>query len=416
MGNEGKEPHVIFVGNDWSEGHHELFVMDEAGERLASKRFSEGIEGLSELHRLLSSHASQPAEVVVGIETDRGLWVEALVAAGYAVYAVNPKAVARYRERHRPGGGKSDPGDAKVLADLVRTDRHNHLPLAGDSELAEGVKLLARAHQKLCWDQNRHANRLRSALREYYPAALATFSDLCDRDALAVLAKAPTPLKGRRLTLSQIRAALRQGGRKRGLDGAAARIQTGLRAPELEAPAALVDSLAAIVSAEVAMVAELGRQLERLQTQLTERFREHPDAAIYLSLPGIGSMLGARMLGEFGDDPNRYSDPKSRRNYAGTSPLTVASGKSKAVIARHVRNNWLHQTAIRWAFCALKPSPGARAFYDERRRRGDSHPQALRVLANRLVGILHFCLQTQTPYDEEIAWHHRGDTTSAIAA
>ena len=131
--------------------------------------------------------------MIVGIETDRGLWVPALVAAGYQVYAINPLAVSRYRDRHNVAGAKSDPGDAKVLADLVRTDRHNHRPIAGDTADAEAIRVLARGHQNLIWARTRHTNTLRSALREYYPAALDAFSDLADRDALAVLAKAPTP-------------------------------------------------------------------------------------------------------------------------------------------------------------------------------------------------------------------------------
>jgi hypothetical protein len=121
----------------------------------------------------------------------------ALSAAGYQVYAVNPLAVARYRDRHQVSGAKSDTGDAKLLADLVRTDRHNHRPLSGDSAQAEAIKVLARGHQNLIWARTRHTNALRSALREYYPAALQAFDDLADRDALAVLGRAPQPPRGR---------------------------------------------------------------------------------------------------------------------------------------------------------------------------------------------------------------------------
>ena len=132
-------------------------------------------------------------QVVIGIETDRGLWVEALTAADYQVYRGNPLAVARYRDRHHVSGAKSDAADAKLLADLVRTDRHNHRRIAGDSPGAEAIKVLARAHQNLIWARTRHTNALRSALREYYPAALEAFDDLADRDALAILGRAPTP-------------------------------------------------------------------------------------------------------------------------------------------------------------------------------------------------------------------------------
>jgi hypothetical protein len=153
---------------------------------------------VGELHALVGAHCEDDDEVVVGIEIDRGLVVTALVAAGYQVFAVNPLASSRYRDRHAVSGAKSDPGDAKVLADLVRTDRHNHRPLPGDSSLVEGVKILARAHQTAIWSRQRQLNALRSSLREYYPGALAAFgTDLSHGDAVAVLAIAPTPELGR---------------------------------------------------------------------------------------------------------------------------------------------------------------------------------------------------------------------------
>ena len=157
---------MIFVGNDWAEGHHDVYLMDEAGARLAIRRLPEGLEGVGGLHQMVAEHASDPTEVVVGIETDRGLWVAALIGAGYQVYAINPMAVSRYRDRHRLGGAKSDRGDAKLLADLVRTDRHNHRPVAGDSPQAEAIKVVARTHQNLIWARVRHTNQLRNALRE----------------------------------------------------------------------------------------------------------------------------------------------------------------------------------------------------------------------------------------------------------
>jgi transposase len=185
---------LITVGIDWAEDHHDVTVMDDQGQLLARQRIPEGLDGVTRLHALLADHATTPDQVLIGIETDRGLLVGALLAAGYQVFAINPKAVDRYRERHAQAGAKSDGGDAKVLADLVRTDRHNHRRVAGDSDLAEAVKILARAHHNLIWTRQRLCNQLRSALREYYPAALAAFgADLAHPDALAVLTAAPTP-------------------------------------------------------------------------------------------------------------------------------------------------------------------------------------------------------------------------------
>ena len=407
---------TIFVGDDWAEDHHDVHLMDADGAKLASRRLPEGLAGIRGFHQLVAAHAEEPAQVVIGIETDRGLWVEALTAAGYRVFAVNPLAVARYRDRHQVSGAKSDAGDAKLLADLVRTDRHNHRPIAGDSAAVEAVKVLARGHQNLIWTRTRHTNALRSALREYYPAALEAFEDLAGRDALAILGRAPTPVEAARLSLSKIRSALQAAGRQRNLDTRALQIQEILRSEQLAAPAAVTTAFAATTRATVGIIAELNRHIGELEAELATHFEAHPDADIYLSLPGFGVILGARVLGEFGDDPNRYTTAKSRKNYAGTSPLTVASGKKRAVLARHVRNRRLYDAIDQWAFCALNRSPGARAFYDQHRAGGDTHHQALRALGNRLVGILHGCLRHHDAYDEHKAWAHRQTNPDTQAA
>ena len=407
---------MIFVGDDWAEAHHDVYLCDEAGTRLGKARLPEGIEGIGRFHELVAGHAGEPGEVVVGIETDRGLWVQALIEAGYRVYAINPRAASRYRDRHTVSGAKSDPGDAKLLAELVRTDRHNHRPVAGDSDLGEGVKVLARAHQNLIWDRTRATNRLRCALREYFPAALDTFTELADRDTLAVLAAGPDPATARKLTPGRVRTLLRNAGRQRNIDTRAQAIVEGLRVETLSAPPAVVSAFAATTRAQVALIAELNTQIAGLETELAAHFEQHPDADIYLSQPGIGVILGARALGEFGDDPNRYADAKSRKNYAGTSPITRASGTRSVALARFVRNARLADAIDQWAFCAITNSPGARAFYDHRRTLGDSHHKALRALGNRLVGILHGCLRTRTRYDETLAWGHRQDQPTNIAA
>ena len=404
---------MIFVGDDWAEDHHDVYLMDADGARLASRRLPEGLTGIGALRELIADHVGEPSQVVIGIETDRGLWVQALGVSGYQVFAVNPLAVARYRERHQVSGAKSDAGDAKVLADLVRTDRHNHRSLAGDSPEAEAIKVLARAHQNLIWARTRHTNMLRSALREYYPAALNAFDDLHDRDALAVLCRAPTPAEGTRLSLSKIRSALKHAGRQRNIDARAHEIAVALRTEQLAAPATVTAAFAATTRATVGIIGELNRQITDLETQLATHFETHPDADIYLSLPGLGVILGARVLGEFGDDPNRYTTAKSRKNYAGTSPLTVASGKKCAVLARRVRNRRLYDAIDHWALGAINHSTGARAFYDQHRAAGDLHHQALRALGNRLVGILHGCLRHHTTYNEHTAWAHRQITQAA---
>ena len=140
---------------------------------------------------------------------------------------------------------------------------------------------------------------------------------------------------------------------------------------------------------------------------MEQGFGQHPDVEIYRSQPGLGTILGARVLAEFGDDPHRYADARARKNYSGMAPVTKASGTKRVVLARHARNRRLADALYQQAFCALTSSPGARAYYDRQRAAGATHHQALRTLANRLVGILHGCLTHHTPYDEHTAWAHR---------
>ena len=407
---------MIFVGVDWAEAHHDVHVQNEDGKRLGGGRLPEGVDGIARFHELVGAHVEEPAEAVIGIETDRGLFVAALVAAGYNVYAVNPLSTSRYRDRHSASGAKSDPGDAKVLADMVRTDRHNHRAVAGDSDGVEAVKVLARAHQRMVWSRGRQANLLRSTLREFYPAALAAFDDLTGGDALEVLRIAPTPTLGAGLSRPKIAAALRRGGRQRRVDERAAEIQVALRSEQLHAPAVIATAMGASVAAGVAVIAEMAAQVAVLAAELEAGFDRHPDAAVVRSLPGLGTVLGARVLGEFGDEPNRYASAKCRKNYAGTSPITRASGTKKIVLARHVRNQRLADAVYLWAFAALTASPGARCYYDTRRAAGDTHHQALRALGNRLVGILHGCLVHHTAYDETVAWGHRSTNDLTEAA
>ncbi len=407
---------MIFVGVDWAEAHHDVFVQDEDGKRLASGRLPEGVEGIARFHEMVGSFVEEPDEVVIGIETDRGLFVAALVAAGYQVFAVNPMSTSRYRDRHSTSGAKSDPGDAKVLADMVRTDRHNHRPVAADSELAEAIKVLARAHQTMIWSRTRQSNFLRSSLREFYPAALVAFDDLTSGDALEVLKVAPTPTLGAGLARSKIAAALRRGGRQRRVDQKAEEIQQALRAPQLQGSALVATAMGSSVSATVAVIATMNAQVAELAQELEAHFEQHPDAEVVRSLPGLGTILSARVLGEFGDEPNRYATAKSRKNYGGTSPITRASGTKRTVLARHVRNKRLADAIYFWAFASMSASPGARAFYDRRRATGDTHHAALRTLGNRLVGILHGCMLSHTAYDENTVWGHRAELEQARAA
>ena len=408
----------LFVGDDWAEDHHDVELMDASGRVLAKARLPEGVAGIARLHALIGQQLgedAEDAEVVIGIETDRGPWVAALVAAGYVVYAVNPLQASRYRERHGVSGAKSGRGDARMLADMVRTDSHQLRAVAGDSPDAAAVKVVARTHKTLIWERTRCTQRLRHALRDYFPAALEAFEDLDAADTLELLARAPEPASAAKLTTAQISAALKRA-RRRGVAAKAERIQAVLRAAHLGQPDVVAAAYAASVRALIAVLITLNEQVKTLHGQVEAYFGRHPDAEIIASQPGLGGVLGARVLAESGDDPARYASAKARKNYAGTSPITRASGKKKAVLARYVHNDRLIDALMSQAFTALRVSPGARAYYDRQRARGAGHNPALRQLANRLVGILHGCLKTRTLYDEATAWPQHAAATEKTAA
>jgi hypothetical protein len=409
---------LLFVGDDWAEDHHDVEVQDHTGRRLARARLPEGIGGITQLHALLATllpAAATPDQVVVGIETDRGPWVGALVAAGYQVVAINPLQVARSRERHGTSGAKSDAGDAHTLADLVRTDHHQLRRIAGDSDLAQAVKVVARVHQTLIWDRQRQLLRLRSALRAFFPAALAAFDDLTAPDALELLGRAPDPASAAQLSTRQITQALQRARRRNTADKAAA-IRAALQAEQLGQPPVVTAAYAVTVRAAVAVLGTLNTEIERLEEQVSAYFGRHPDAEIYRSQPGLADVLAARVLGELGDDTDRYAGARARKNYAGTSPITRASGKKKLVLARYARNDRLADALHQQALSALRASAGARVYYDTLRARGIGHHAALRQLGNRLVGILHGCLKTHTLYNETTAWSHHTDHTDTEQA
>ncbi|WP_406729231.1 IS110 family transposase [Streptomyces sp. GD-15H] len=408
---------MLLIGDDWAEDHHDVEVQDATGRKLAAAKLPEGIEGIAKFHELVAKHGGEDldaTEVIVGIETDRGPWVQALLAAGYQVYAINPRQAARFKERYGTSGAKSDKGDAHALADMVRIDRAQLRPIAGDSEQAQAVKVVARAHQTLIWERTRTFQRLRNTLREYFPAALNAYADLTltSTDALELLIKAPTPAAAAKLTRAQITAVLARH-RRHNRTAKAATITAALREKHLTLPEPVTTAYAATAIAHARLLIALNEQIAEMEAQVRAHFLAHPDAEIYLSMPGIGAITGARVLAEFGDDPTRYSSAKARKNYAGTSPITRASGKSHTVQARFVRNNRLADALQAQAFSALRASPGARRYYDKQRAREAGDNPALRQLGNRLVGILHGCLKTRTPYNEATAWSHHAHPHAA---
>lgn len=407
---------MVIVGDDWAEGHHDIELMTTEGQVLARFRVSEDTDGLSELLARIGRYDQAAEAVFVGIERDNGPWVTALRGYGFHVYGINPVQAARCRARYSIAGAKSDVGEAHVLADMVRTDRPHLRLVADDSDEVEALKVLTRTHKALIWERTRHLNRLRYNLIQYYSAALDAFEDPASPECIELLTKAPDPSAGAALTPTQLKAALKRAGR-RNIDARAATIRSALRADgPLRLPAPIEASHAAATAATLAVIATLQQQINSVLSQVTAAFDDHPCAAVITSLPGMGQVLGARVLAEFGDAPGRYRSGKARRNFAGTSPITKASGKRSTVSRRHVHNDRLLDALTRQAFTAIRTSPGARAYYVRQRERGVDHNAALWQVANRFVSILHGCLKHAQPYEESIAWANAPTSESAHAA
>jgi transposase len=411
----------VFCGIDWAEAHHDIALVNSEGTLIAKRRISDDAAGITALITLLADAGDSADDPIpVAIETPRGLLVAALRATGRAVYPINPKAVDRYRDRYTVARKKSDAGDAFVLANILRTDLAAHRPLPADSELAQAIAVLARAQQDAVWERTCAHNKLRSLLREYYPALLDAFTDkrggLQRPEARALLAAAPTPRAAATLSTTQLTTLLRQAGRQRGVDAEAARIQAILRSEYLHQLPLVEDAFGRQALALLRALDTACANADDLAAAAINHFDKHPDAEIITSLPGLGSLTGARVLAEIGDDRSRFTTARALKAYAGAAPVTRASGKSLTVIHRRVKNQRLAAVGYIWAFAALTASPGARAHYDKRKTTGDRHTAAQRNLFNRLLGCLHHCLQTRQHYNEHIAFPTTDNNSTKEAA
>ncbi|MCZ1011865.1 IS110 family transposase [Streptomyces lydicus] len=401
---------MIYCGIDWAERHHDVALVDDSGQLLAKRRISDDAAGYQSLLDLLAEHGdTEDAPIPVAIETSRGLLVAVLRTGKRQVFAINPMAAARYRDRHSVSRKKSDHGDALVLANVLRTDMHAHRALPNDSDLARAIAVLARAQQDAIWNRQQLSNQLRSLLREYYPAALDAFSTwtngLCRPEARELMKTAPTPARAARLTRTQIQAALKRAGRKRGIEAEAVRLREVFRADWAHQPPLVEDALGKQMLALLGQLDAACTAADDLAKAVDEAFPQHPDADILLSFPGLGVQLGARVLAEIGDDRTRFADARGLKAYAGSSPITRASGKKSSITRRWVKNDRLNHAGYLWAFSAITASPGANAHYRRRRDdHGDWHASAQRNLFNRMLGQLYHCLQQRKLFDEDAAF------------
>jgi transposase len=419
---------AVYCGIDWAEGHHDIALVDSNGQLVAKRRISESVDGFAELTAMLAGAGDSAGDPIpVAIETPRGLLVAVLRATRRPIYPINPLAVARYRGRTSVSGKKSDHADAMALANILRTDAHLHRTLPADSGLARSITVLARAYQDAVWRRTKLVQELRARLREYYPGFLAAFASpgsgrrlsttqLASADARAVLAIAPTPAEGVKVPRARVGAALRRGGRQRRVSTMAASVTAALRVPQLRQEPVVEQAMRAETLALLGVLNAICDSVGQLTAALSEAFRRHPDYPIITSFPGLADISGAIVLAEIGDDRTRFGDDRALQAFAGSAPVTRASGKSRTVTRRRTKNNRLAAVGYSWAFTAAsRPSP-AREHYLRRRATGDGHPAALRHLFNRMLGQLHHCLTTRQAYDPAKAFPGAPPEAEPVAA
>ncbi|MFD4438341.1 IS110 family transposase [Nocardia sp. NPDC058519] len=406
-----------YCGIDWAEGHHDIAIVDQDGALVSKKRIGDDPAGFTALTQLLTD-AGDTAEdpIPVAIETPRGLMVAAIRATGRTVYAINPMAVARYRERHTMARSKSDHADAMTLANILRVDAHMHRPIPADTELTQAIAVLARAQQDAVWRRTKASNQLRSLLREFHPVFLAAFADksatnLAKPEARAILAIAPTPAATAKLTRARVAAALRRAGRKRGIEALADEIVDKLRRPGLRQLDLVEKAMGRQALALLATLDAACTGADDLEQAAAEEFRKHPDHAIITSFPGLADLTGARVLAEIGDDRTRFADARALKAYAGTAPVTRASGRSISITFRRIKNDRLAAAGWVWGFAAGSNPGPAREYYLRRRAHGDRHSAALRHLVNKMLGQLYYCLQNGQEFDPTRAFGQPATTT-----
>jgi transposase len=400
----------LYCGIDWATAHHDVAVVDDDGRVVARGRVGNDAAGFAQLLTLLAEAGDTPDNPIpVAIETDHGLWVAALRETGRVIYPINPLAASRYRARHAVSGAKSDATDAVLLANIVRTDAAAHRPLPADTELAQAIRVLARAQQDAVWTRQQIGNQIRDLLKDFYPAALAAFAELPEgglarRDARTILAAAPTPTQAAALTPARLRRLLVKAGRHRHLDRDVARLRELFTDTYLRQPPQVEAVMGIHLGALLRQFDAACAAADELAEAVIAHFEQHPDAEIITSFPGLGMLAGARVLAEIGDDRSRFADARGLKAFAGSAPITRASGKKTVVLHRHIKNRRLAAVGPIWALGSLRASPGARRHYDARRAAGDWNHQAQRHLFNKFLGQLHHCLQTGQLYNEHLAF------------
>lgn len=392
---------MLLVGIDWADQEHVYCLMDEAGTTLSTGTIEHTAEGLEQFMTAARARVHSPSDVLVALETSHGPLVGALLEHGFTVYAINPKAVERSRERFRISGAKSDLRDAWVLATMLRTDRQLYRSILPDSEAAQELRALTRDRADLVRTRTMLSNQLTTCLKTYFPEFLTLFSDPDRPVALALFQAFPTRERLQAVSQGDLERFLRRHRCPRSRERASAIYQC-LQAPGFHIAPPVIRAKARLAGTLAAQLQTLATHIDAYDREIQRVLKLHPDGELYRSLPGAGDTLAARMVGELGDNRDRYQDPSIAQCEAGTAPVTRTSANTRTVHFRRACIHPLRDTLWQFAFSSMLHCAWARVYYDRARKRGKKHAEAVRMLGNVWLRIIIALRRTRRPYDEAL--------------
>jgi len=387
----------VYVGIDWADDHHNVYVTNDTATALDSFSIPHSYEGMEKLMKRLNKCSSSREEILVAIESHQGLLVYALLEAGYSVYPINPKAMDRYRDRYRMSSSKSDPKDAMVLANILRTDLHLYKPLPRETMADARLRQLTRSHKSLGQQKTKLLNQLTTQLKSYYPVALRLFSRLDHKITMAFLEQFPTPEKATAASLEDLRRFFSE--QNYSHRWKVKSIYESLQQLSLRAPIELEGIHQTIVLSLIPILRSLVVEIEKLASKIGEEFEHNQAHEIFSSLP-TGELTAARINGELGSDGARYPSREYLQTAAGTAPVTRRSGKTVLVFFRWQCNKHLRAALQNLARDSVKRCPWARDYFAGQMRLGHKPSRAYRALANRWAAIIWKMLQTGQPFDQ----------------
>jgi transposase len=407
----------FFGALDWATEHHDVVIVNVAGDIVTSFRFEESTEGWHDLTEKINGFKPNLA---IAVETRTGWVVERLLQLGITVYPVNPRTVASFRTRKSPSGVKNDQLDAWTIADALRTDGRLWSPLAAEDSQTQKLRILCRDEIDLIEDQTALVNRLRAAVREYYRTPLEAFDDWTVPSVWDFLQEFPTPERLAKAGKRKLENFLHTHRMWRE-DSGPERMAKFAKANELRVPEGVVVAKSQLVLSLVAQLRTLRAQLDKYRALIEEEFKNHDDSGIFRSLPGAGAKLAPRLLSEFGADRNRFDTAEAIQCYAGTAPVARQSGKVTSVKMRRACCNTLRATVHLWVDLSRKKCAWAQEYYQAKIKQGQTHAGALRCLGQRWLNILWKMWQERKPYDEARHMlnqqkHGRRDTSPAPSA